>query len=346
MNPVIEGLRATGALMVLTHHYTYQLSEDLATFLFGLHFFHNGVDLFFVITGYLFAPFLLNEKTVVAKLFLKRRFFRLYPLYLLSLLTFTLLATTSLPELSLWVEHLFLLQSLPYHTIVEAGSISLVYWTLATELQFYFFVLLMSLFYRYFHIKNKPLLLLILSLVGFFVSVYAKYEPRSGYWVLWQAQLPALLLEFFFGVVVFIYLAKLSNFKLRLVVFSLGLLVLSLLYYYYPEQARISLSARPFAWFNVLSAAGYACIMAAALAWYQSKLCQVKCSRCSHFAIFLGGLSYAVYLFHEIVVRWFVEWGLSGELSVLCAFIVTLGLAWAINRWVEIPFRIYGRRVK
>jgi len=81
MNPIIESLRALGALMVLIHHYSYQLPEDLVILWAGLHFFHNGVDLFFVITGYLFAPFLVSDKKVLALKFIRRRFFRLYPLW-------------------------------------------------------------------------------------------------------------------------------------------------------------------------------------------------------------------------------------------------------------------------
>jgi exopolysaccharide production protein ExoZ len=148
MNPIIEILRVLGALMVLTHHYTYQLSSDLATDWSSLHFFHNGVDLFFVITGYLFAPFLLGEKRVVALKFLKRRFFRLYPLYLLSLFTFVVSATESWPPAALLAEHVLLLQSLPYHTLAETGvAISLVYWTLAVEFQFYLFVVAVAWLY-------------------------------------------------------------------------------------------------------------------------------------------------------------------------------------------------------
>lgn len=141
--------------MVLTHHYTYQLSGDMATSWTSLHFFHNDVDLFFIITGYLFAPFLIGNKKIDIYKFFKRRFFRLYPLYLLSLLTFIIIATDNISPISLLLEHIFLIQALPYHFLSETGAISLVYWTLAVEFQFYLLVIILSILYKYITIKNK-----------------------------------------------------------------------------------------------------------------------------------------------------------------------------------------------
>jgi len=342
MNPAIETLRLLGALMVLTHHYSYQLSYGASSELLGLHYFHNGVDLFFVITGYLFAPILLGEKRVNAPTFLKRRFFRLYPLYLISLITFTLTATDRLPSLALWIEHAILLQTLPYHTLEQTSAISLVYWTLATELQFYLFVLAMAVIYRFVQINYKLPLLFTVSVLGFIGSVYWNYNPMSETWVLWQAQLPALLLEFCLGVLVYRYLQLANTRKYQLLLLTIGLSLLFALYLIYPSYAAKSLSARPFAWFNLASALGYALVMAALL--QRSRTSQPKQNTTTAYLIYAGGLSYSIYLFHEITIRWAQKITPDPVWRVVIGILIVCTLAWALNRWIENPLREYGRR--
>lgn len=342
MNPVIEGLRALGALMVVTHHYTYFAPQSLASSVSGLHFFHSGVDLFFVITGYLFASLLLGEKTTHSSKFLKRRFFRLYPLYFVSLITFILTATSELPNLTLFIEHLLLLQSMPYNTISEASFISLVYWSLATELQFYIFVLLMSVLYRFVKVQNKALLLCVLSLLGFSISAYSNYQPRDETWLLYQAQLPALLIEFFFGVMVYSLMPKITNNVTKIALAIFGLALIAVLYYVYPKVVESSMTGRPFGWFNVLCALGYASVMAALLAWNKSQVSST--SKMATLLIFLGGLSYSVYLFHEIAIRWGSTISFNEMFVVPAALLLTLIVASVTNRWIEIPLREYGRR--
>ena len=341
MNPVIESLRVLGALMVVVHHYTYQLSAQLASQWTGLHFFHNGVDLFFVITGYLFAPFLLGNKPISATGFIKRRFFRLYPLYLLSLITLAL-ATQADLSLVLLIEHLFLVQNLPFHSLAETGAISLVYWTLATEFQFYAFVLVVAIFYRDVQADWKLTLLLLASMIGFLSSAYLNYSPKSDAWVLWQAQLPALLLEFSFGVIVYQYASWWSKKVLSRLLLFASLLLLWWLYSYYPLMLTESLTARPFGWFNVLSALGYAGLMAGLLGL------QVRTKRefptISKVAVFCGGLSYAVYLFHEAAIRWLNPLDIGNEIRVFLALLLTLTIAVVANHCLEIPLREYGRR--
>jgi len=342
MNPIIESLRVLGALMVMVHHYTYQLSDDLASSWFALHFFHNGVDLFFVITGYLFAPFLIGDKRVDIYKFFKRRFYRLYPLYLLSLFALVVTSTGNIPSISLLFEHVFLLQALPYHSFSETGAVSLVFWTLAVEFQFYLFVMALLLLYRYVDVSHKLLFLFVISIVFYLASVYINYQPKSERWVLWQAQLPALLIEFFFGIVVYSYRALIKVKAQSIVLFLLSCSLLVVLYLYYPSVASLSLTARPFAWFNLFSGLAYAGLLASLLAWQRLT---PKCyPTMKGVAIFGGGLSYAVYLFHEVAILWLLKIVESSELRVFLAVCLTVLLAWGLNKFVENPAREYGRR--
>lgn len=355
MNPVIEGLRGLGALMVLTHHYTYNLSSEWYSAANGLHFFHNGVDLFFVITGFLFAPFFLADKRMDSSAFLVRRFFRIYPLYILSLVLYTLTAVDSYPSFSLFIEHVFLLQTLPYHSLQETSAISLVYWTLAVEAQFYILAVIYPRIRDKLAIRRNTLVLSLASVIGFVVSALIWYSPSSDQWVLWQAQLPALMLEFMFGFYVYLGIQKLKQPGIALiaaVLFS-GLGLLTALYISYPFWLSGALSARPFGVFNLLSGAAYALILFSFLSGFNrlnagrsddERYQQTRLKR-YRLVMFVGAISYPVYLFHEMILRWSNAWLANGNQAIVISVITTLILSALIHRWIESPFREYGRRL-
>jgi len=104
---------------------------------------NTGVDLFFVLSGYLlFQPFM---KSIAAGSsapplgnFYLRRFLRIYPPYLASLIVFILLrhfTHTNPPNVESVVSHIFLYFN--YLPRINFLGINGVYWTLAIEIQFY-----------------------------------------------------------------------------------------------------------------------------------------------------------------------------------------------------------------
>lgn len=56
MHPAIELFRGIAAFMVLTSHYAYFFTSELSF----LNFLQTGVDLFFIISGFVFAPLILS----------------------------------------------------------------------------------------------------------------------------------------------------------------------------------------------------------------------------------------------------------------------------------------------
>ena len=78
----LDGLRGMAILMVVAFHY------NLAPFLGGV-----GVDLFFVLSGFLLGGTLLDKKEApnYFKAFYARRICRIFPLYFLSLFLFLIL---------------------------------------------------------------------------------------------------------------------------------------------------------------------------------------------------------------------------------------------------------------
>lgn len=77
---LIEGFRGLAAALVLYTHY-WGFSEGAWAL---LQFAHTGVDLFFVLSGYVFGAYIAGKPLHWGGFWL-RRFFRIYPLYLLAL---------------------------------------------------------------------------------------------------------------------------------------------------------------------------------------------------------------------------------------------------------------------
>ena len=97
-----------------------------------------GVAIFFVVSG--FCIHLSFSRSPQWKLFFWRRFFRIYPLYFVTLLFFAFaLPTTRLHSVSSWsanqlVSHLFLFHNFRDQSIY---SINASYWSIAVEVQLY-----------------------------------------------------------------------------------------------------------------------------------------------------------------------------------------------------------------
>ncbi len=97
-----------------------------------------GVAIFFVVSG--FCIHLSFSRSPQWSLFFWRRFFRIYPLYLLTVLFFAFaFPATRLHSVSSWsatqlLSHLFLLHNFRYQTIYGINSS---YWSIAIEVQLY-----------------------------------------------------------------------------------------------------------------------------------------------------------------------------------------------------------------
>jgi Predicted acyltransferases len=148
--PALDGLRGCAALFVLLFHFTMQLGDasGLPTtalktvFLFGW----SGVDLFFVLSGFLITGLLLGAKgsSNYFRVFYARRMLRILPLYYFALfLLFTVPVVIRLPATAGFATPLrdqlwfwFYLQN--YHFLgPRFAGLSGPLWSLAIEEQFY-----------------------------------------------------------------------------------------------------------------------------------------------------------------------------------------------------------------
>jgi peptidoglycan/LPS O-acetylase OafA/YrhL len=135
-NPAWNGLRAIAAILVIADHCRVP----------GFSGGYFGVDLFFVLSGFLITRLLIDEfeskRRIDLPVFYLRRFLRLTPPLLLMLAFYLALAPTAWPQLSFW-EHLrdagFAAFYLSDYTLVflHQPRYLLHTWSLAVEEQFY-----------------------------------------------------------------------------------------------------------------------------------------------------------------------------------------------------------------
>lgn len=142
--PQLDGLRGVAILIVLLGHIVV-FSFGFAKFKYGA-IPPIGVDLFFVLSGFLITSILLNAKGKpdFYKNFYARRSLRIWPLYILLLVFMFGYANHHIPYTDFdenrvhWQVFALYLQNIYYHTGAELGVLALaVTWSLAVEEQFY-----------------------------------------------------------------------------------------------------------------------------------------------------------------------------------------------------------------
>ena len=123
----------------------------------------RGVDIFFVISGFLMGSLLLTELqytgAVALKRFYFRRLMRLMPVYWLAMLLYFLVGADNYHQL--WANALFINNMIPVVNSAMAWC-----WSLAVEEQFY---LILPLLLYWLHAKRLLLWLLIIGLLSLFV---------------------------------------------------------------------------------------------------------------------------------------------------------------------------------
>jgi peptidoglycan/LPS O-acetylase OafA/YrhL len=195
--PELDGLRALAVLMVLTYHvwvlsyldsnfHLIMLGQDL-TFIFAWG--HPGVDLFFILSGFLlFLPFArafhTKGKSPNLKGYFIKRLFRILPAYYLFLFASIFiiypqqyLASQALPQIA---ANMFFMQTFMFSTPVYPAIIG-VTWTLVIEMQFYFVLPIVA----YFFLGKRgyvslPVVLAIVFIYRFVMLSYWNANPTSA----------------------------------------------------------------------------------------------------------------------------------------------------------------------
>ena len=353
----IEGLRGLAACMVVWCHYRHGLTDVRA--LDG--FTYTGVDLFFVLSGFVFAPYLFGKPLGFWD-FLLRRVMRIFPLYLTALLLYVGLRAAqgvALPWQYFW-QHAAMLHTTQSTAI--AGFYNLAFWSLPPELEFYALLPLLALVSRRVPGAARWFLagLLAVALVVHGVLAYATVSlPPGSPWLLANVHLPGLLGEFLLGCVAW----RLSStafvraWGVWLLLPAVGIWLA--IAHTWVTLGDAGIGAHPVLRGNVgyVAALAYMLLVtvvgryslanntgeASGMAlrlpvWLQDSFVRL---------CLLGGqLSYGLYLLHNAgqelsVLLWPA---LTGWPRLLAALALTAGATWFLHHLVEAPARRWSRR--
>ncbi|KKB76741.1 hypothetical protein VW35_16600 [Devosia soli] len=321
----IQYLRAVAALSVVADHLSIQFSRIGSPIGFT-DLLAAGVDLFFVISG--FIMFVTTKDSDVTPVqFYKKRIVRIVPLYwfftsimvVAALAAPRLLGSGKFDLAHIVSSYLFL----PYpHPVVDAIYPVLVPgWTLNYEMYFYAIFGMALLLPAKARLWSVGAVLVSLSALG------GLFSPNNAALEFWT---DAIILEFLFGMII---AAALTNDRIRLSrAPAWGLIALGVLMLFIPYSASVGLSR---AWFfgvpTALVLAGF--VMLDRLGdigrWRVPKL--------------LGDASYSIYLSHGMTLSALTQvWkklDLGGDLPAI-AFFVTIGMAASTCIGIAVYFTI------
>ena len=349
----LDHLRALAIILVFVYHYGVLFPHPGWTNRIG-KFGWTGVDLFFVLSGYLIASQLFagikkGEPIRLQKFFLKR-FFRIIPAYLLVVAIYFLFPAVREREglAPIW-RYLTFTQNFGLD-LTRAGAFSHA-WSLCIEEQFYFFLPLILMVLVYFNwIKRGYLFLGGLFVFGFLARLYCWYQfviPNAGaedswkYWIEWIyypsfCRLDGLLFGVSIGALFQFrpgtkkYLDQFGNHFLLA-----GLMVLTTAYFLCREESSFGASVFGFP----LTDFGYGLLVAGAIC-ERSILYKFR----SGWTAGIATLSYGVYLTHKFIIHitqeQFAKFNISqdGNLMLLICILASVAAALILNRVVEKPF--------
>ena len=329
----IQLLRAIAVLMVFGFHL------NLPGFTFGF----LGVDVFFVISGFLMMKIYSTLKFKNVKQFYLKRFLRLTPAYLVvSLLTTFIFFTRVLPyeKISLVTQNFYanlLASNFYYWTenqyFVNSGLRPLLtFWSLALEIQFYLILPLIFLL-----MKKTMKLLVFITLLSFVLFIVLEtISPETGFFLL-----PGRLWEFLVGVHLASFLDtcnkkfRISTFTFRiiLITFPVFILIIDLM----------EVEKNPI--FNVIAVVYTLILLFLGFYWQENR------NLLNNFGLVIGKYSYSIYLVHLPIISLIyykpfsdnVKFGSDLKLNLASILLVAI-FSFVLFNTIEQPFRGSGAK--
>ncbi len=351
----LDGVRGIAIFLVLIWHYiACQVSSSIleASGGFLLDFLAltwSGVDLFFVLSGFLIVGILLDSKgsSGYFSTFYIRRILRILPLYFVMLLLFIVLSAyvsnewLFSPSLPLWSYFTFT-QNFFMHGFGFGPNWLAITWSLAVEEQFYLFLPLMV-----WGLKRKQLGYVFLCLICM-APIFRLIFNNLGAYVFPFARSDSILMG---GLLAIIY--RTPEIKTVLVKNYGYLFGLFLIFLFGAGVLTLDIPEVGNAFVHLWLGALYSLFL---------MMCTLRSGRvtdvlvANRFFVWLGLRSYGIYLFHQPVsgmVHQFLNGNVSPGFSnlqefyaTLFALIITFMVAELSFRFFESIFLSYGRKFR
>jgi peptidoglycan/LPS O-acetylase OafA/YrhL len=330
--PELDALRGVAVTLVVSLHLTTQNDQAQSIFKLGA----TGVDLFFVISG--FVILLTLEKTKSWQDFIVSRFTRLYPAYWLSVTVTTILIVVKdvvFTEPSLNMTSRFLANLTMFQSYFKIRNLDGTYWTLQVEMLFYLFMLVVfsAKSLKKIEIISSITLLLIVAYHLLLNTKFQGLHTTLSYYLPLLNHFPL----FFAGILFY----KMKFDRVNPTRYCLVVLCFILQYFlffdggysqYYVSQAEYAFMLVIYFNLFILYTNNY-------LGFIVNKV-----------TLFLGSISYSLYLLHNYIGREFIIPKLV-EYAHLNFWIAALGIALPLtivsallaNKYVEQPIMDYVR---
>jgi peptidoglycan/LPS O-acetylase OafA/YrhL len=331
----IDGLRALAIIPIIFFHFNFEVFSGGFV----------GVDIFFVISGYLITSIILtdiNQNKFSIFNFYHRRARRILPaLFLMLFICIPLAMVILLPEdlkefsnsliaITLFISNIFFWRNSDYFDTSAELSPLLHTWSLAVEEQFYFIFPLIFIFF----LKRSKFLLLIITLMLFLASLCvseyaANVHPTAAFFLL-----PFRGWELLMGVLTALCLSQENFINLKRTyreiasLFGLGLIIFAVFFFS---------KSTTFPGFNALipTIGTSLIILSANKCTLVGKLLSTK------IFVGIGLLSYGAYLWHQPLLA-FSRYKNTGNLdnySYILIFLGTFLIAYFSWKIIEMPFR-------
>ena len=351
--PDIDGLRAIAVAAVVLFH-SEILFFDREIFRGGF----IGVDIFFVISGYLITGIILNElkdkNNFSFKSFLEKRARRLLPALFFLILISIPFAFYNLSQsyYNEFIDSVYssisFLSNFYYHYNSDYFDVPynlkplLHTWSLSVEIQFYlFFPFLIILFWRNFFLLIILLSLLILINIllvqfggnlsiyyPFFDKSFSFYNPPIAGTFYWTT---SRIWEFLAGALAFVFSQRYNFSKINSIP-VVGILLVFFSFYIFSRDLN-----NP-SFYNLIPVVGTSLILLA-----NQKKSFVGNFLSNRIIVFLGLISYSTYLFHFLIFSFYEGLLLDQNTfdTYIRIFLIILSflLGYLTFKYIEVPFR-------
>ena len=323
----LDGLRGLAALSVVLFHYTNG-SNPYFKEVFFFEFGHYGVELFFIISGFVISLTLQRKKTFLE--FWKARFFRLFPIYWVCMtLTFVITSLIGLDYMNRSFTE-YILNAPMLSRFIGVKFVDGSYWSLQYELFFY----LIMAFIFYFLTKRLSKILLIFglfTLVQFCINLTDFNTIMSNY-----GGLASTVYFRLYGIFILEYI-NLFTMGISLYAVVVEKKSWAWIYIIIGIIASASISLEDFIAMIVIMGV---LVSALFLKW--------KIWR-SRTMLWLGSISYVLYLIHMFigrsVIMYLIDNGFFVYAAIATATLLILALATILTQFIEKPlFQILTRK--